>query len=151
VGIFEVLLVPEVRHEMILGVDFWAGMGIVPNLRHLTWEFTDSPNKACSSQQITSLVTRDDLSSEQRSRLKSCVNVYFDSTRDSPLGGTDLISHKIVLLEDAKLPGKSFYSTPHRQGGRRNVKVGRDRKGRIGMELALSHGAEKGRHVPVCN
>jgi hypothetical protein len=113
VGIFEVLLVPEVRHEMILGVDFWAGMGIVPNLRHLTWEFTDSPNKACSSQQITSLVTRDDLSSEQRSRLKSCVNVYFDSTRDSPLGGTDLISHKIVLLEDSKpLRARNYRVSP---------------------------------------
>jgi hypothetical protein len=113
VGMFEVLVVPEVRHEMILGVDFWAGMGIVPNLRHLTWEFADSPNKACSSQQITSLVTRDDLSPEQRSRLKSCVNVYFDSTRDSPLDCTDLISHKIVLLEDAKpLRARNYRVSP---------------------------------------
>jgi hypothetical protein len=110
VGIFEVLVVPEVRHEMILGVDFWAGMGIVPNLRHLTWEFTDSLNKACSSQQITSLVTRDDLSLEQRSRLE---NVYFDSTRDSLLGCTDLISHKIVLLEDAKpLRARNYRVSP---------------------------------------
>jgi hypothetical protein len=113
VGIFEVLVVPEVRHEMILGVDFWAGMGIVPNLRHLTWEFADSQNKTCFSQQITSLVTRDDLSTEQRSRLEKCVKVYFDSTRDSPLGCTDLISHKIVLLEDAKpLRARNYRVSP---------------------------------------
>jgi hypothetical protein len=72
------------------------------------------------------------------------VERYFDRTKDSPLGCTDLVSHWITLLEDAKR--QPFYAAPHRQGGRRNVEA----EDRVGVELALPHGVEEGRSVPVC-
>jgi hypothetical protein len=105
VGVFEVLVVPEVRHEMILGIDFWTGMGIVPNLRQLTWEFADPPIDAGNRPQVGNIITKDD---------------------------------------------QPFYSAPHRQGGRRNVEAGCHPEGRVGVELALPHGAEEGRLVPIC-
>jgi hypothetical protein len=69
VGVFEVLVVPEVRHEMILGIDSWTGIGIVPNLRQLPWEFADPPIDAGNRPQVGNIITKDDLSSDQRSKL----------------------------------------------------------------------------------
>lgn len=33
VKLFDVYVVPRLRHELVLGIDFWKGMGIVPDLR----------------------------------------------------------------------------------------------------------------------
>ncbi|XP_071055108.1 uncharacterized protein [Onthophagus taurus] len=41
--IVEVLLVPGLRHELILGTDFWRTMGIVPDLRRGDWSFSKEP------------------------------------------------------------------------------------------------------------
>jgi hypothetical protein len=113
VGVFEVLVVPEVRHEMILGIDFWTGMGIVPNLRQLTWEFADPRIDAGNRPQVGNIITKDDLSADQRSRLEKCVERYFDGTKNSHLGCTDLVSHKITLLENAKpLRSRSYRVSP---------------------------------------
>jgi hypothetical protein len=102
VGVLEVLVVPEVRHEMILGIDFWTEMGIVPNLLELTWEFADPSIDAGNRPQVGNIITKDDLSANRRSRLEKCVERYFDGTKDPLLGCTALISHRITLLEDAK-------------------------------------------------
>jgi hypothetical protein len=113
VGVFQVLVVPEVRHEMILGIDFWTAMGIVPNLRQLTWEFADPRIDAGNRPQVGNIITKDDLSADQRSRLEKCVERYFDGTKNSPLGCTDLVSHKITLLENAKpLRSRSYRVSP---------------------------------------
>ncbi|KAJ3628527.1 hypothetical protein MTP99_015827 [Tenebrio molitor] len=98
---------------MILGIDFWTGMGIVPNLRQLTWEFADPPIDAGNRPQVGNIITKDDLSADQRSRLEKCVERYFDGTKDSPLGCTDLVSHRITLLEDAKqLRARNYRVSP---------------------------------------
>jgi hypothetical protein len=103
VGIFEVLVVPDVRHEMILGIEFWIGMGIVPNLRHLTWEFADSQaDVTLLPPLINHLMTKDDLTAVQTSDLESCVKEYFNRTKNTPLGCTNVVQHKITLIEGAK-------------------------------------------------
>ncbi|KAH0810551.1 hypothetical protein GEV33_012241 [Tenebrio molitor] len=103
VGIFEVLVVPDVRHEMILGIEFWIGMGIVPNLRHLTWEFADSQaDVTLLPPLINHLMTKDDLTAVQKSDLESSVKEYFNRTKNTLLGCTNVVQHKITLIEGAK-------------------------------------------------
>ncbi|KAJ8964168.1 hypothetical protein NQ317_016442 [Molorchus minor] len=43
VKLIKVLVVPEVPHTLILGTNFWRNMGIVPDLRHNEWYFSDQP------------------------------------------------------------------------------------------------------------
>jgi hypothetical protein len=70
-------------------------MGIVSNLRQLTWEFADPSIDAGNRPQVGNIITKDDLFADQRSRLKKCVERYFDGTKDPPLGRTDLVSHPV--------------------------------------------------------
>lgn len=42
--VMKVLVVPELPHTLILGADFWKAMGIVPDLRHSEWYFSDQPD-----------------------------------------------------------------------------------------------------------
>lgn len=41
VKLIDVLVVPELPHRLILGVDFWISMDIVPDLRQRIWQFSD--------------------------------------------------------------------------------------------------------------
>jgi hypothetical protein len=116
VAVFEVLVVPDVRQEMILGIDFWVGMGIVPNFRQLTWEFADSLTKGQDRPLIGNIVNKFDLTPYQNRVLESCVRGYFDKTRHSPLGCTDLITHKIVLEEGAQpVRARNYRVSPYIQ------------------------------------
>jgi hypothetical protein len=105
-GIFEVLVEPDVRHEMILGIEFWIGMGIVPNLRPLTWEFADS-------QATVTLLPPHDSTAVQRSDLESCVKEYFNRTENTLLGCTNVVQHKITLIEGAKsVRARNYRASP---------------------------------------
>lgn len=37
--IIDILVVPSLNHSLILGIDFWLRMGIVPDLRSNEWKF----------------------------------------------------------------------------------------------------------------
>ncbi|KAH0814473.1 hypothetical protein GEV33_008319 [Tenebrio molitor] len=116
VAVFEVLVVPDVRQEMIFGIDFWVDMGIVPNFRQLTWEFADSLTKGQDRPLIGNIVNKFDLTPYQNRVLESCVRGYLDKTRDSPLGCTDLITHKIVLEEGAQpVRARNYRVSPYIQ------------------------------------
>ncbi|KAG5868136.1 hypothetical protein JTB14_025485 [Gonioctena quinquepunctata] len=41
VKLVEVLVVPSLYHNLILGINFWKAMGIVPDLRHNEWYFSN--------------------------------------------------------------------------------------------------------------
>ncbi|KAG5871034.1 hypothetical protein JTB14_010585 [Gonioctena quinquepunctata] len=41
VKLVKVLVVPSLHHNLILGIYFWKAMGIVPDLRHNEWYFSN--------------------------------------------------------------------------------------------------------------
>lgn len=43
IEIFNVLVVPEIQHSLILGADFWKITGIVPDLPSGQWVFSNNP------------------------------------------------------------------------------------------------------------
>lgn len=94
VCVIDVLVVPSVSHTLILGTDFWRCMGVVPDLRHGEWTFTDTPET-----ELFSLSDTTHLTPEQSQRLKGVVAQIFGSMPES-LGCTSIVSHKIKTTAD---------------------------------------------------
>jgi hypothetical protein len=116
--------VPDVRHEIILGIEFWIGMGIVPNLRHLTWEFADSQaDVTLLPPLINHLMTKDDLTAVQKSDLESSVKEYFNRTKNT-LGlykhcaTQNYVDRGCETGAGSKLPRQPLHPESHRQRGR---------------------------------
>lgn len=89
VKIFELLIVPALPHTLILGIDFWKRMELVPNLRSKEWHFCEG-----SEVQINSITTMSELSKEQSSELNQLIDEVFQKM-GSKLGCTNLVQHRI--------------------------------------------------------
>lgn len=87
--LIEVLVIPELPHSIILGIDFWTKMGIVPDFRDWTFSFCE-PVKL-----MEALTPRSSLTSEQEKKLNSILEVNFKAM-GTGLGCTDLYEHEIV-------------------------------------------------------
>lgn len=87
------LIVPDLPHFVILGLDFWKIMGIVPNLREGKWVFSSQMHDNC----VDTIHLHDEnfLTPEQRLLLQTTIQDVFANT-DGNLGCTNLIYHKIV-------------------------------------------------------
>lgn len=91
VVLIDVLVVPELPHFLILGVDLWRRCGIVPDLRGNQRCFVDRPNELCSIQDDD---VGDVLGSEERTRLKEVVGRSVELMEIS-LGCTSVAEHVI--------------------------------------------------------
>lgn len=91
VKIVEVLVVPELPHSLILGLDFWVLLGIVPDLRHGEWRFSSNLDTigTLDSKQLTVLSPSEaeslDRTIEEAKRLMG-----------DTLGCTNRVEHRIV-------------------------------------------------------
>ncbi|GLV46114.1 hypothetical protein CBL_07181 [Carabus blaptoides fortunei] len=65
--LIKALIVPAIPHEIILGVDFWIAMDIVPNLKLGTWAYASS-----LSAEPTDKATIQTLSETQQHALNTC-------------------------------------------------------------------------------
>lgn len=90
--LMKVLIVLEVPHTLILGADFWKVMGIVPDLRHNEWHFSDLPVTVDSVDHLRSQTI---LTTLQSSRLDALVQ-RSSELMGGKLGCTDLVEHTIV-------------------------------------------------------
>lgn len=93
--VLNILVVPDVTTELILGTDFWRTMGIVPDLRRGDWCFTD-----CPEVQLGALL-EDTLDGEQRAQLENLVSRLFSNVDPERIGCTNLVEHVIVTRSPA--------------------------------------------------
>lgn len=93
-GCIEVLVMPSLPHTLILGADFWKKLGIVPDLRHGHWEFSESPEVA-----VTSLTDDTHLSPKESRELEDFLEKVFSRLSDG-LGCTHLVQHTIKTQAD---------------------------------------------------
>lgn len=91
VKLFEVLVVPSIPHSIILGVDFWVGMNIIPDLNSGEWHFRDESERGL---QLNAIEDFDHLSTYQRSQLKELMERTFSQMGDK-IGCTTLVEHTI--------------------------------------------------------
>lgn len=90
--LIRVLVVLELPHTLILGANFWRSMGIVPDLRHNEWHFSDEPANIDSVDHLRSQTI---LTSLQETRLKALIDRNIALMGDQ-LGCTDVAEHVIV-------------------------------------------------------
>lgn len=78
IKIVDVLIVPTLKHSLILGLDFWKMMGIVPNLNQDCWEFScdEVEVQKKSENQIS------DLTDDQKNTLGKFVEEKFELQGD---------------------------------------------------------------------
>lgn len=89
--VVEILLVPSIRHELILGTDFWHKMGIVPDLRRGEWTFSKEPPEL----EVSAIQSRSELSCEDEHKLKALIAEAFDNTSGDELGCAISVEHQI--------------------------------------------------------
>ncbi|KAG5885433.1 hypothetical protein JTB14_016827 [Gonioctena quinquepunctata] len=106
--IIDILVVPDLSHTLILGVDFWVRMGIVPDLRSKEWKFTRVNGTFADINAVEALHSRELLTSDQVEILDELVNDCFCSHGNS-LGCTKIVEHKIELLDNGEPIKQRFY------------------------------------------
>ncbi|KAJ8972516.1 hypothetical protein NQ317_008068 [Molorchus minor] len=105
--LLEVLVVPSVSHMLILGVDFFKRMGIVPDLRNNHWTFSEQVSQPC----VATLMDNSRLNSGQQERLNALVDGYFSGAPDK-LGCTTFVGPFVV----AKKTSPWAYELEHPDG-----------------------------------
>lgn len=103
------LVVPELPQTLILGMDFWKSMEIVPDFRKSCWTFgLESSNEELF---LNAIESNDTLSTEQSEKLNNIINKYFDSV-GSKLGKTSLVDHKIILTNPEPIKLRPYRVSP---------------------------------------
>lgn len=105
--IMDILVVPDLNHSLILGVDFWARMGIVPDLRSGEWKFT-SEKEDLDICPVTALNSKDHLTHDQSILLDKLVSDSFEKMGDK-LGCTNLVQHRIILKDNVEPIKQRYY------------------------------------------
>ena len=109
VRVIDFVVVPEVSAFLILGMDFWKTMGVVPDLRHDEWHFQSEAE--CHVSEIKADAT---LSGQDRARLAALLEKKFQEM-GAGLGYATAVEHKIVVdpnVQPIKQPTtRSLHST----------------------------------------
>lgn len=111
VKIIEAYVVPALRHDLVLGVNFWKKMGIVPDLRRGEWYFSKEP---ASPPTISNIMCAEDLSNEQREELNRAIENYFSRIEPGKIGCTSLVKHKIVT-SNSPIKQRYYPVSPYKQ------------------------------------
>lgn len=90
--VIDVLIVPDISHTLILGVNFWIKAGIVPNLKRGIWTFDETEPMVY----VNSVVSKDVLGQDEHHQLEDMTDRYFSNMGDK-LGRTHLVEHHIVV------------------------------------------------------
>nr|CAI5841095.1 unnamed protein product [Callosobruchus analis] len=70
IKLLDVLVIPSFPHEIILGIDFWRIMGVVPDLFNSNWSFRTE----VASVQVAGIQDMDTLTPEQKQQLAKIVD-----------------------------------------------------------------------------
>lgn len=90
--VLSVLVVPSVKSNLILGIDFWERMKLVPDVFKGTWSFSDSIEVTVDSLKV--LRARENLTTEQERRLNELLKANLRA--EQPDGRpTPLVEHRI--------------------------------------------------------
>lgn len=88
--LIKTIVIPDLPHTLILGADFWRSMGVVPDLRHNEWCFSDLPEVATLDISDGNVLTAD-----ENVLLEKLLDRNFNLMGDQ-LGCTDKAEHVIV-------------------------------------------------------
>jgi hypothetical protein len=99
VRVTRVVVVPSVTSEILLGVDLWKDLDLVPRLRHSTYSFGNSLDALC---EVSQPITPDQRAQVDRLVTKCCART------DSGLGRATAVEH-IIDVGDSKPIKQRYY------------------------------------------
>uniref|UniRef100_A0A1Y1N3D6 RNA-directed DNA polymerase n=1 Tax=Photinus pyralis TaxID=7054 RepID=A0A1Y1N3D6_PHOPY len=101
--IMNLLVIPDLCQDLLLGIDFWKAVGIIPILTDNVWHFTPSPSIVRCG-----VIDHPALSLEQTQALETLLDTKF-STMGSVLGLTTVGEHEIIVPPDVKPIKQRYY------------------------------------------
>lgn len=90
--LINVLVIPSIPHELILGVDFWMKMRLLPDINSGTWSFVNAIKSETTEYMQT-------LTDKQKRALNGLVEKYAKLSSGN-LGCTTLVEHRIITHAD---------------------------------------------------
>lgn len=90
--LFDILIVPEIEQEVMLGTKFWKKMGVIPDLRSGRWIFSKQPEV-----EIAAIEARTTLKPEQEQELTTIMDEEFPQLFVDKLGYAKGVTHKIEV------------------------------------------------------
>lgn len=112
VKIMDVYIFPGLRHKLVLGIDFWIRMGIVPDVRKGEWYFSDVD---LNTPVLNSIESQTDLGTNDLEHLNQIVNSYFSSFDSNALGCTTAVQHKIRVTQEDPIKQRYYPVSPFKQ------------------------------------
>jgi hypothetical protein len=116
--LIDALVLPSVKFELVLGREFWRKFGLIPNFKNLRYSIADDAerNRSPRACDLNNLHGVDDLGPRQRAELEKIVSDYFNSIKGIELGCTNLIEHRIELIDGARpINCKNYLVSPYIQ------------------------------------
>lgn len=111
VRLVKCLVVLDIPDEIMLGIDFWRDMDILPSMRDYSWEFGNSVNYISS---VGASSPSDDINLEQRKSLENLVRHYFDKMGDK-LGCAVGVRHVIDTGDSPPIKQRYYPVSPYMQ------------------------------------
>lgn len=109
IRVVEFLVIPELPHYLILGLDFWKTMGVVPDVRKGNWVFSKDTINSTDAIYIQS---GNILTPDQKSLLENTIEEIFKNTDEESLGKTNLVSHKIIVNNSSPIKSRYYPVNP---------------------------------------
>lgn len=114
----EVYIVPNIKHSLILGMDFWRLFGLFP--KHLDsfiyYKDSDAIFTTELDQQSQNLHSYDHLTNEQKLTVDSLITQFYDISYEAKgLGRTNLITHAIDTGDAAPIRQRYYRMSPVKQ------------------------------------
>lgn len=92
VRVIELMVVPSLPHDLILGMDFWLKMAIIPDLYSDVWTFKNESNELES--EVMAIHGKENLNKKQQQELEALIEKTFSDMGDK-LGCTTMVEHVI--------------------------------------------------------
>lgn len=108
-----VLVVPNLKHSLILGIDFWSEMQLVTDLHNKTWKFSTEEPTLFSLDLKQGIQSTELLSSSDRQQLEEIVEQHFKN-QGSTLGHTTLVEHVIDTGNNQPIKQRYYPMSPAR-------------------------------------
>lgn len=112
VKVFDIYIFPKLRHKLVLGMDFWIRMGVVPDVRKGEWYFSST---ALDEPVSSSILAETDLEPSDLDRLNKIVNNYFSRINNNKLGCTTAVQHKIRVQQTEPIKQRYYPVSPGKQ------------------------------------
>lgn len=112
VKVIDIYIFPQLRHTLVLGIDFWIRMGIVPDVRKGEWYFSETDLNA---PVLNSMTTEGGLSPVELDKLTQIVNNYFSQLNPDKLGYTTAVQHKIRVIQTEPIKQRYYPVSPAKQ------------------------------------